>query len=173
MILWKLETDLMMQALCAFWMFLPGLSLFVGARQIPLFTDTADGLESSTIVFCGAPSDVFIPKDVVLVPDPPVKGSPLAVRLTGYLKEDIIEGSRAHVKAKLGFVTLLDKDYDVCSEVHQIDKECPIKQGDFILEKTFDIPQEAPGGRYRVHLESFTHDEKPIACVDADFRFSW
>ena len=138
-------------------------------EQIPLFSNTFDAAVPS-LTWCGGPEDVFVPKSLLLLPDPPQKGQSLQVKLTGYLKEAVVQGATAHVKVKLGFISLLDQDFDVCNEIHQIDKECPVPQGDFVLEKTFDIPAAVPSGHYRIHIETKNANGHPIQCANADFR---
>ena len=163
-----------------------GQALFTSTQldssSVELFTDTSLNTKSAlftashvgpldgSLNWCGTNSDIFIPVTIALNPDPPQRGHPLQVTLVGPLKEDIVQGAIAHVKIKLGFIGLIDRDYDVCSEIHQIDKQCPIPNGEFRLEKTFDIPNEVPPGHYRIHIDARNADGKPITCADADFR---
>lgn len=60
------------------------------------------------------------------------------------VKEDILDGSAAHVTVKLGVVTLIRKTFDFCKEVEGTSLECPVRKGPIRFVKTFDLPREIP-----------------------------
>ena len=116
---------------------LPFLLPFVVSEQIIL-------LNSNTLHSCGNAGDVFELKELWLSPDPPERGQALHFSIQGTLHDDIIQGSIVHVRAKLGFIQLLNKDMDLCEQIKQVGRECPIPKGPFYLNHTVDIPKEAP-----------------------------
>ena len=90
-------------------------------------------------------TDTFHPTHLSLSPDPPVRGQPLTITLNGTLDAPGIPfGSTAHVTVKLGFIKLIDKDYDVCERAGEIGKECPVEEGPLSILKTVDIPAQVP-----------------------------
>ena len=97
-----------------------------------------------TVVVCGDSTDIFQLKSVHLNPDPPHRGQGLNVSLSGTLSEDIVEGSYADVKVKLGIIKLYDQRVDLCKEVHEIGEQCPFNKGVLNLEKIVDIPRAVP-----------------------------
>lgn len=103
-----------------------------------------NNLESSSIYFCSGPNDIFRPTHLAITPDPPVRGKPLTIIFNGTLSQPITSGSTAHVTVKLGFIKLLDRDFDVCENAREIDKKCPVKEGKLDVYKVVDIPSQAP-----------------------------
>ena len=70
-------------------------------------------------------------KDITLTPPMPVPGEDLVIEAVGYLKETVDQGASANVLVKLGVVTLLHKDFDICGQLEENDTElkCPIEDG--------------------------------------------
>ncbi|KAJ8331338.1 hypothetical protein BDV3_000857 [Batrachochytrium dendrobatidis] len=133
---------------------------FSGATQ-----DTLDSAEN-----CGVPGDILTLDQFQLSPDPPVRGSPLEIQLIGTLSEAVVKGAVAQVTVKLGFIQILDRPYDLCDQVSAVDLQCPISEGPISVVKSFDIPKELPFGRYRIHVDVKTVDDRHIGCLSADFR---
>ena len=116
---------------------------------------------------CGQPGDVFEYKSFDIEPgtfaflnaltflDPPAKGAKLIIRVTGYVHETIVQGSTGHAKAKLGFIGLFDKTMDLCEQLKNVNKECPIPEGPFELIHQVDIPQQAPSVHHVLYLLIF------------------
>lgn len=110
-----------------------------------------------------------------MTPDPPQRGQKLTIYLNGTLLETVNDGS-AHVKVKLGFIQLVDTDYDICEQVDKVDQKCPLEKGTLSVVHEFDVPNEIPPvcginkGHYRVHVNAYLADSTPITCLDADFR---
>jgi hypothetical protein len=121
-------------------MILPLIALVTGFQiaQKPL----VDPLGSVT--WCSSPEDVFVPQQVTLQPDPPRRGELLKIYVKGLLKETVDQGSFAHVKVKLGFIQLVDHNYDICEQVTQVGKQCPLEKGELVIEHQVDIPKELP-----------------------------
>ncbi|KAJ3215368.1 Phosphatidylglycerol/phosphatidylinositol transfer protein [Dinochytrium kinnereticum] len=142
--------------------------------QFPLFelmntTQPIRALDGS-VVSCGGPDDVFQPKRISLIPDPPKRGKPLTVEVLGDLSEDVTVGSYADVIAKLGVIKLVEKRLDLCEEIKQIGRECPVQKGSQEITHTVDIPREVPPGKYSISVDAFTADGKPLTCLRIQFR---
>ena len=153
-----------MQLIC-----LISTALSLALPQQPLTYNNQDG-DPDIITFCSSSEDIFVPGTITLKPKIPVRGQRLDFSVNGTFKETIVQGSVARVKVKLGFIQLLDHEYDLCQEIKQVGKECPLEKGPFELISAVDIPKEVPPGHYRVHVEAFQPDTRPISCVNGDFR---
>lgn len=106
--------------------------------------DAQDDLHTTRIVSCGSSeSDIINIHTIELLPDPPVRGGSLTIQATGIVKESINEGD-IFVEVRLLPIKLLDKKFDLCSEVGEVDLQCPIKQGDLTLKKVVDLPEAMP-----------------------------
>ncbi|KAJ3402575.1 Phosphatidylglycerol/phosphatidylinositol transfer protein [Chytridiales sp. JEL 0842] len=127
-------------------------------------------LNSPSIEDCGSPSDVFQPTDISISPDPPKRGAPLTVHVSGVLSEDVTDGSVADVKVKLGVIKLLEQRMELCKEIKQIGRECPVEKGDVEIVHTVDIPREVPPGRYSVDVNAYTASQESLACLRIKFR---
>jgi ML domain len=82
------------------------------------------------------------------------------------------EGAYADVTVKLGVVKLLSKEFDLCEEAYvflvlpvfaiptgissrrnaELEVQCPVKEGDYLVEHTVALPKEIPKGE----LSSFS-----------------
>jgi len=137
----------------------------VAARQIILLNENSQTLHS-----CGREGDVFELKSLLLNPDPPQRGQKLLYSIEGTLNQDIKQGAVVHVRAKLGFIQLMNQDLDLCQEIKKIGRECPVPKGPFSLNQTVDIPKEAPPGRYSVFADIKNFDSAHVACAEGTFR---
>lgn len=99
---------------------------------------------SESLHSCGRVGDVFDLKSLYLNPDPPQRGQALQFSIEGTLNSVIEKGAVVHVRAKLGFIQLMNQDLDLCDEITKVGRECPIPKGPFLLNHTVDIPREAP-----------------------------
>ncbi|KAI8927467.1 ML domain-containing protein [Entophlyctis helioformis] len=128
---------------------------------------------SSTLdstVNCGLDGDVLTLESFVLNPDPPQRGAPLAFALNGTLSEPLVAGAKVRVTVKLGFIQILDSEYDLCEQVGAVDLECPVPEGPLAVQKAFDIPRELPPGKYKIHIDVSNADTKHVACLQSEFR---
>ncbi|KAI9297371.1 hypothetical protein K502DRAFT_280586, partial [Neoconidiobolus thromboides FSU 785] len=103
-----------------------------------------------TVYDCGSPSDAFLVSKVALFPRLPERGQNVTVTITGTAQQQIIEGTKAHVIAKLGLITVIEKDYDFCKEIEEGSTKCPIQKGDNVIIKVVEVPANIPSGRYVV-----------------------
>jgi hypothetical protein len=99
---------------------------------------------ADTITWCSAANDLFEPDRLILTPESPVRGEPLIVSVNGTLSKKVEQGSIAHVKVKLGFIQLLDSDYDLCKQSSEIGYQCPFEKGYHEFHHKVDIPKELP-----------------------------
>ncbi|KAJ3261032.1 Phosphatidylglycerol/phosphatidylinositol transfer protein [Boothiomyces macroporosus] len=123
-----------------------------------------------SVSWCSSPEDIFIPETLALLPDPPVRGEKLTIQLKGQLKEKVDQSSVAQVRVKLGFIQLVDQPFDLCEQIGQVGKECPLEKGELVVEHTVDIPAQVPPGKYNIHVTGTNQDQLPITCLDATFR---
>ncbi|KAI9105697.1 ML domain-containing protein [Phlyctochytrium arcticum] len=144
------------------------LALAVGHGAQIAFVNT----DGSSVSDCGAPDDVFHLESITVTPDPPQRGQLLTVDVKGHLDEAIDVGATVDVRVKLGLIKLLDKTFDLCEEIKQIGRECPLEKGPIHVNHTVELPRELPPGRYQVFIEATNFDEKHAACIKADFRLS-
>eukprot|EP00842_Homolaphlyctis_polyrhiza_P000226 jgi/Hompol1/1203/HPOL_005536-RA len=119
---------------------------------------------------CGSTGDVLTLEQFELQPDPPQRGGVLVVTGRGQLSEDVVLGSTAQVKVKLGFIQILDQQFDLCDKVTNVDLECPLLAGPVAFSKGFDIPGSLPPGKYTVNVDVTNANGHHIGCLHAEFR---
>lgn len=127
---------------------------------------------NAPIINCESSSrQVLDLQNVVIDPNPPIKGENLTFSALGFLSEDIVEGAYVDVDVRYGFIRLIHQTYDLCEEAKNIDLECPIKKGQNIISKLVEIPAEVPPGKYVVNARAYTKDDKLITCLTATVEF--
>ncbi|KAJ3048096.1 Phosphatidylglycerol/phosphatidylinositol transfer protein [Rhizophlyctis rosea] len=141
---------------------------FIDIQYPPRAQDRLTTFEGS-VESCGTPDDIFKLEYIRMSPDPPERGKPLTVAVKGKLLEEVKEGAYVDVKVNLGFIKLVDQRFDVCENVKEVGKECPLVPGEEEVTHTVDFPREAPPGRYVVHADLTNYDGKHIACINANF----
>ncbi|KAI8894045.1 ML domain-containing protein [Globomyces pollinis-pini] len=152
------------------WISLLYLSFIIKALHLPSQMPLLSLSLSDSITWCSGQDDTFIPESVNLSPDPPARGESLTVELVGSLKKRVDHGSTARVKVKLGFIQLIDMEYDLCEETAKVGNECPFEKGPLVITTKLDLPPQVPPGHYKIHVEAFDQDQTPITCLNADFR---
>ncbi|KAI7852501.1 ML domain-containing protein [Circinella umbellata] len=130
--------------------------------------------ETDLIEDCSDDSYILEIKDITLTPPMPVPGEDLIIEAVGYLKETVDQGASANVLVKLGVVTLLHKDFDICGQLEDNDTElkCPIENGLIKVTQKVTLPKEIPKAHFKVQVRATNWDESDLAClnVDVDFR---
>lgn len=119
------------------YLLLIGLLSLVHCLQIPLHFNPL------SVSYCSSPDDIFQPQTISITPDPPVRGKDLLIFINGTLAQRVESGT-AHVKVKLGFIQLLNRDFDLCDEVTQVGKKCPLEKGPITVTHTVGIPEAIP-----------------------------
>ncbi|KAI9272168.1 ML domain-containing protein [Helicostylum pulchrum] len=123
------------------------------------------GDSTKLITNCGDANDILTIEYVSLTPDPPVKGEELAIDFKGYLSETVPNGTTVEIIVKYGVVRLLQKKFDFCDKIQEVDEKCPLPEGDLTFSKVVALPKEIPPGKYTVHAEVFTPEKKRVTCL--------
>ncbi|KAG4304824.1 hypothetical protein PORY_001877 [Pneumocystis oryctolagi] len=130
--------------------------------------------ENLIVSFC----EFTNPKDYLLdlerlkiIPDPPIRGKEVTIEASGTLKEDILLGSYALLKAKYEFIPLISVKEDLCEQAKRIDIRCPIRKGYFSVNQTFFIPKNIIPGKYIVLSDVMTEKNQRIACFSISVVF--
>lgn len=108
---------------------------------------------------------------VDIAPNPPLRGQNLTFTAVGYISQDIKQGAYVDVDVRYGFIKLIHQTYDLCDEIEKVDLTCPIKKGIQKIEKTVEIPNEVPPGRYVVYARAYTKDDVFITCLTTTIDF--
>ncbi|KAJ2888557.1 hypothetical protein GGI21_005008 [Coemansia aciculifera] len=105
-------------------------------------------------------------------PEQPKRGTPVHINALAYVKGRI-DSATANIKVKWGFVTLLNRNYDLCEELkNNLNKTCPVEEGPIELSIDVDVPRYVPPGWF--HLEATAwrdSDEKQLGRILADVHF--
>ena len=76
------------------------------------------------------------------------------------------------MNVRYGYIKLLEKTFDLCEEIQNVDLTCPVAAGAQSLAKTVEIPDEVPPGTYTVYARAFTAEDEYITCLTATVTFS-
>jgi hypothetical protein len=84
------------------------------------------------------------------------RGKTLTIKATGNVTETIEEGAYVKIQVKLGLITIIRRTEDLCSNLHEVDKECPLEPGLMTVTKDVDLPSQIPSVslQYNQQLES-------------------
>ncbi|KAM4056636.1 ML domain-containing protein [Hirsutella rhossiliensis] len=105
---------------------------------------------------------------VNLTPNPPAMGRDLVINATGTVKTTIERNAKVHLVVKMGLLTLVNREEDLCDQVRHVDLECPIKNGTMNIVKTVSLPGHIPPGPFTVEANARTADDKPITCLQGN-----
>lgn len=94
-----------------------------------------------------------------------MKGEDLQIDFKGYLSETVPNGTVVEIIVKYGVVKLIQKKFDFCDKIQEVDEKCPIPQGELTFNKVVALPKEIPPGKYTVHAEIITPEKKRVACL--------
>lgn len=152
-------------------------SVFAADEQSPLKSNNLPGDKpvpgNSPVAICDVTEKQLLTIDLVdLSPNPPQRGVNLTVEAIGHLFTEVEEGAYVDVDVRYGYIKLISQTYDLCSEVGEVDLECPLKAGEYKLSKTVEIPDQVPPGKYTVFARAYTKDDEFIACITATVVFS-
>ncbi|KAI9297391.1 hypothetical protein K502DRAFT_323303 [Neoconidiobolus thromboides FSU 785] len=128
-------------------------------------------LLGNAVLDCGLPSDLLHISKVSITPQVPVRGQKITVTLTGELSDEIPDGTTAHVIAKNGDVTVIDKSYNFCTVVGSGQNKCPIKKGPVTTTKEIEIPAGLPDGSYIIDGTINTPAKKQVAHIQLKVTF--
>ncbi|KAF9893818.1 Phosphatidylglycerol/phosphatidylinositol transfer protein [Aspergillus nanangensis] len=140
---------------------------FFGSSQAPIHADAKSVEGENPLEYCNEPDgDILQIKSVDLSPNPPVPGQTLNIKASGTLRETIEDGAKVLLEVKYGLITLIKQEADLCEQITNVDLECPLEKGDMVLEKQVDLPQHIPPGKYTVHADVLSKDNKRVTCLD-------
>ncbi|RAL16413.1 ML domain-containing protein [Aspergillus homomorphus CBS 101889] len=147
----------------------------VTARSIDFFSSqspiVANGIPvegDNPLEYCANPSDdVLKIEKVDLSPNPPLPGRTLTIEASGTLKQPVEQGAYVLIEVKYGLITLIRQKVDLCEQLSNVDLECPLDKGDLVLRKQVDLPSQIPPGKYTVHADVQSVNDKRITCLEA------
>uniref|UniRef100_A0A060SXH7 Phosphatidylglycerol/phosphatidylinositol transfer protein n=1 Tax=Blastobotrys adeninivorans TaxID=409370 RepID=A0A060SXH7_BLAAD len=141
--------------------------------QKPLFGQGDNDVPGeSPFKVCDQDLDRLLDIDYIdLDPNPPTRGANLTIAASGYLKEDVEEGSYVEVEVRYGYIRLLSQVFDLCEQISNVDLQCPMKKGHQKITKTVQLPNEIPPGKYLVTARAYTDGDDLITCLTATVEF--
>jgi len=117
---------------------------------------------------CGSASDHMQIINVVITPNPPVKGQTLTVALNATLDE-IVQAGTISIDLKLGLITIVKIDLPLCSIIEPYEP-CPVKPGPINLSVSVDLPSQIPSGHYTGNVKAVDQNNEQLACIQLDLR---
>lgn len=106
-------------------------------------------------------------EQVTINPNPPLPGQNLTIFASGTLKTDLVEDSYVDVLVRYGFITLVNRRYDLCDLLVEVDLKCPLKAGYLSLSRVVEIPDGVPPGEYYVDAKAYTGNDELLTCLSA------
>ncbi|KAJ1735186.1 hypothetical protein LPJ61_000680 [Coemansia biformis] len=109
---------------------------------------------------------------VKLDPEHPKRGTAVHLNALAYVK-DRIESATANIKVKYGFITLLNRNYDLCQELKtNLNRTCPVDAGPIEVNVDVDIPGFIPPGWFHLDATAWRDsDQRQLGHILADIRF--
>jgi len=122
---------------------------------------------------CGQLTDPVRIESIELLPDPPIPGHDLTVKVKGTVSETLSEGAYADVTVKLGLVKLVQKQFDLCEEARNsnVSVQCPVEPGSYIVQHTVALPKEIPPAIFIVNVRGYTVEDEDFLCLDLRVNF--
>jgi hypothetical protein len=71
-----------------------------------------------------------------------VRGQDLEIDFKGFLSETVPNGTVVEIIVKYGVVKLIQKKYDFCDVIKEVDEKCPIPEGTLAFNKVVSLPKE-------------------------------
>ena len=72
------------------------------------------------------------------------RGSILTIEASGNFSERIEKGSYVDLTVKYGLIRLISTKEDLCDQLKNVDKECPIEKGKTTVKKEVELPKQIP-----------------------------
>lgn len=120
---------------------------------------------------CSKPDDskrLKSPK-INIDPNPPKKGEKINISFELDLLEEVTSGEMK-VNLKYGNIPIVDETLDLCDLVTQINKECPLKKGDFSFKFDEQIPDYIPSGGYEAKAVLSDQNGAEMFCLEVDIN---
>ncbi|MCJ1244989.1 Phosphatidylglycerol/phosphatidylinositol transfer protein [Trapelia coarctata] len=145
--------------------------LFLGGQEIILEDTKVPG--DNPLYFCtGSPSeDLLIVDHVNLLPNPPVAGETLSIDAAGNFTQRVEDGAYVVLTVKYGLITLIKTKENLCEQLANVDKECPVEKGEMKVTKQVDLPSQVPPGKYFVQADVYNENDERLTCMTATVRF--
>ncbi|KAB8235325.1 Phosphatidylglycerol/phosphatidylinositol transfer protein [Aspergillus alliaceus] len=146
------------------------------ARSLDIFRSSQSPIQvqaqsvggDNPLEYCTDPSDNILDiQSVNLSPNPPLPGKTLVIEAKGTFHERIEQGAYVLLEVKYGLITLIRQTADLCEQIVNVDLKCPLEKGEMTLTKQVDLPKQIPPGKYTVHADVYTNDDRRITCLDA------
>ncbi|RAK99196.1 ML domain-containing protein [Aspergillus ibericus CBS 121593] len=136
--------------------------------QTPIKAEGKHVEGENPLEYCSDPSSYILQIEKVdLSPNPPLPGHTLTISAKGTFNERVEKGAYVLLEVKYGLITLVRQKADLCDQIVNVDLECPLEKGEMTLTKQVDLPSQIPPGRYKVHADVYTADDRRITCLDA------
>lgn len=71
-----------------------------------------------------------------------MKGQDLEIDFKGFLSETVPNGTVVEIQVKYGVVKLIQKKFDFCDKIQEMDESCPIPEGELTFNKVVALPKE-------------------------------
>ncbi|KAL9546308.1 hypothetical protein MBANPS3_006726 [Mucor bainieri] len=127
------------------------LSSLLGILASPNITESAaspPGLQrtasKTSVHLCGSRQGSFKIDYIKLNPNPPAKGQNLNIEFSGFLEEEVPRYSYIDLSVKLGFLEVLHKQIDLCSEALRNGPSCPVSSGSYHYSTNLIVPSLIP-----------------------------
>jgi len=134
-----------------------------------------DFLNKFDYEICQKDSSLLKINNILLTPNPPVKGQELTLQIDGFLHKSILNGSELKVVVKYKMITVYKKLLNFCDELKKINNSnltCPILNGEKSVNYSFTLPNEIPNGNYIIDLVLYNQDKNLTLCSKIMMEFS-
>ena len=54
------------------------------------------------------------------------------------------EGAYVNLEVKYGLIRIINQKTDLCDALGNVDRECPVDEGELVFTKDLDIPNQIP-----------------------------
>lgn len=100
------------------------------------------------------------------------RGKNLTIVAGGTSSEIIDVGAKLFIQVKVGYVSILRKEYDFCDVIDAVNLTCPLEKGYRKITKQVEIPGAIPKGTYTVTADAYTEGHgKEITCLEGSIAF--
>jgi len=124
------------------------------------------------LYFCQATDNDQLQIDYVdLTPNPPVAGQPLTVKAAGNITTQIEDGAYVYLTVKWNRIRLIYQKEDLCAQMKNVDKECPLEKGETEITKDVELPNQIPPGSYDVVGDVYDKNDEKITCLQGAITF--
>ncbi|MCJ1392296.1 Phosphatidylglycerol/phosphatidylinositol transfer protein [Xylographa bjoerkii] len=125
------------------------------------------------LTFCKAPDDdKLVIEYVDLIPNPPEAGKVLKIEAAGNFTEEIAEGAYVLLSVKYNrLITLFSSRENLCDQMKNVDKECPLEKGKISITKEVELPTRIPPGTYDVLADAYDANDQKLTCLTAKVAF--